>query len=473
MEMLVGETWRSGSDTTTWIDVTDPQDGSLIDRVPRATLADLEAAAAQAARAARTARKLPAHQRVGILEAVADRIEERSSVHAEMIAREGIKTIREARREVWRCTQTLRLSAEEARRPTGSTLRFDQRPGSERRVGYWFREPVGVVAAITPFNDPLNLVAHKVGPAIAAGNSVIVKPHSETPLSSLLLAEAFVSAGLPPGILQVVTGPGSEIGQALAGHPSVSMVTFTGGNRAGMSVALAAAGKRTVLELGSNCPVIVMPDADLDQAAEAAADGAFGCAGQNCLHVQRIIVHRSVADELRLRLVAAASEIRLGDKLDETTEMGPLINEASADRVEAMIEDAVARGGKLLVGGERQGTRIGPTLIDELPSECRLARDEAFGPVAGILEVDSFEAAIEAANATDYGLHAGIFTSDINTAMRAIQELQCGGVMVNDSGDYRIDGMPFGGVKGSGVGREGVASAFEEMTTTKVACFNL
>jgi glyceraldehyde-3-phosphate dehydrogenase (NADP+) len=473
MDMLVGPSWQGASHGSGWIDVTDPGDGSRIDRVPRATLEDLEAAVAHATVAAKSARELAAHRRVDILAAAADAIEERREVHAEMIAREGIKTIREARREVSRCTQTLRLSADQARRPTGSTLRFDQGLGSEHRVGHWFREPVGVVAAITPFNDPLNLVAHKVGPAIAAGNAVIVKPHSETPLSSLLLAGAFLSAGLPPGILQVVTGSGSTIGEALAAHPHVSMVTFTGGNAAGVTVARAAAGKRTVLELGSNCPVIVMPDADLDKAVMAITHGAFACAGQNCLHVQRVIVHRSIGDEVRSRLVAAASALRLGDKLHDSTDMGPLINDASARRVEAMIEDAVTRGGELLVGGRRDATRLEPTLIDHLPQNCRLARDEVFGPVTGIIEIGSFEEAISVANATEYGLHAGIFTHDITIALRAIRELECGAVMVNDSSDYRIEAMPFGGIKASGIGREGVEAAFDEMTTTKVACFNL
>ena len=473
MEMLVGPTWQSGSDHEHPIEVRDPQDGCLIETVPRATLDDLDTAIEHGYRGAKTARAMPTHQRMDVLRGAADLIESRRVVYATMIAREGIKTIREARREVWRCTETLRLSAEVARTSAGETLNFDQRPGSERRVGYWYREPVGVVAAITPFNDPLNLVAHKVGPAIAAGNAVVVKPHSETPLSALLLAQAFIEAGLPPGILQVVTGSGSEIGEALVAHPAVSMVTFTGGNLAGAKVARAASGKRVLLELGSNCPAIVMPDADIDAAVEAIADGAFGCAGQNCLHAQRVIAHRDIRDDLVSRLVDAARRIRLGDKLSETTDMGPLINERSARRIDSMVEEAVARGGDVLTGGRRSGTRMEPTIVDNLPSDSRLAKEEVFGPVVGTIEVRSLEEAIAVANETPYGLHAGVFTRDLATAMQAVRELRCGAVMVNDTGDYRIDAMPFGGVKGSGIGREGVASAFQEMTTTKVVCFNL
>jgi glyceraldehyde-3-phosphate dehydrogenase (NADP+) len=283
----------------------------------------------------------------------------------------------------------------------------------------------------------------------------------------------FVEAGLPPGILQVITGPGAEIGEALAAHPSVAMVTFTGGNKAGMRVARAASGKRTVLELGSNCPAIVMADADLDAAAEAIVDGAFGCGGQNCLHVQRIILHETIAEAMRERLVARTAKLRLGEKLNESTEMGPLINRRSGERLDQLIDNALEQGGELLIGGERDGTHMKPTLIGSLAADARLSQEEAFGPVAGIIDVSSFDEAIEVANGTEYGLHAGIFTRDLTLAMDATQQLRCGAVLVNDTGDYRIDAMPFGGVKGSGIGREGVASAFEEMTTTKVACFNL
>jgi glyceraldehyde-3-phosphate dehydrogenase (NADP+) len=472
MDMLVGATWQSATDSGA-IEVRDPQDDSLIDTVPRGTLADLHVALEEASRGAERARSMPTHARTDVLRRTAEIIAGRSDAHAEMIAREGIKTIKEARREVWRCTETLRLSAEEARKPTGEALHFDQRPGSERRMGYWFREPIGVVAAITPFNDPLNLVAHKVGPAIAAGNAVVVKPHSSTPLSALLLAQAFLEAGVPEGVLQVITGSGADIGEPLAGDPRVSMVTFTGGPNAGAKVAKAASGKRVVLELGSNSPVVVLQDADIEAAAEAIVDGGYGCCGQNCLHVQRVMAHSSISADLKAAMLAVIARIRLGDKRSETTDMGPLINEAAASRVQAMVDDALERGGTLLAGGTRRGTSMQPTLIGDLPADCRLARDEVFGPVVGVIDVDSLDEAIAVANEVAFGLHAAIFTRDINSAMRGVRELRAGAVMINDTGDYRTDAMPFGGVKGSGLGREGVPSAFQEMTTVKVVCFNL
>ena len=455
------------------IEVTDPEDGSLIATVPKATRGDVQSAISRAKTASEAARQLPIHARMAILHRAAEIVAERTEDFARTIAREGIKTIREARREAARCVDTLGLSAEEARRLGGETISFDQRPGSENRTGYWFREPLGVVAAITPFNDPLNLVAHKVGPAIAAGNAVIVKPHSATPLSALRLADAFHQAGLPEGILQVITGRGAEIGAALAGDPDVAMVTFTGGTKVGMQLARVAAGKRLVLELGANSPVIVLRDADLALAAEAITAGAFSAAGQNCLHVQRVIVEGAIAAELERRLVESANAIRMGSKQLDTTDMGPLINRETALRVKSVIDEAVGLGGKLCTGGGTSGSFVQPTIIGDLPLDSELAKEEVFGPVYGIIKVRSLDEAIAIANSVDYGLHAAVFTRDIGSAMRAVRELRAGSVLVNDSTDYRLDAMPFGGVKGSGLGREGVASAIQEMTAIKVVCFNM
>lgn len=467
--MLVGADWRTGEAT---IEVRDPQDNSLVGEVPRATMADLEDAVEQAVEGGALSRTLPTHQRIEVLKRTAEHILGRHEEFAMTIAREGIKTIREARREVARCIETLHLSAEEARRMNGETIAFDQRPGSELRFGGWIREPIGVIAAITPFNDPLNLVAHKVGPAIASGNAIIVKPHSATPLSAILLAQAFVASGLPPRILQVLTGRGAEIGLALVSHPAVDMVTFTGGPTVGQQIARAASGKKLVLELGANSPVIVLADADLDLAAREIASGTFSAAGQNCLHVQRILVHRAIADELEQRLVAAASQVRLGDKKDESTDMGPLINEESASRVQAIIEEAVDMGGELLTGGGRRGVQFEPTFVRNMPLRSQLATKELFGPAAGTVRVASLSEAIGIANSVPLGLHASIFTETLNNAIAAVRGLRGGAVMVNVSPDYRLDSMPFGGVKESGVGREGVAFAIREMTTTKVFCFN-
>jgi glyceraldehyde-3-phosphate dehydrogenase (NADP+) len=471
MKMLLNGEWL---DRPRQMDVRDPQDGTLIDTVPMASAEDMLAAIDAAVAGAQRARCLPTHQRMTILSQGADFIAAHHEDYARTIAREGVKTIREARKEVTRCVDTLRISAEEARRLAGETIPFDQRPGSEHRLGYFVREPVGIVGAITPFNDPLNLVAHKVGPALAAGNAIIVKPDSKTPLSALKLAEALMAGGLlPRGVLQVITGRGSEIGDVLVRDGRVRMISFTGGLEVGQDIAGKAGLKKIGMELGSNAPVIVMPDADLDLAVEANVSGAFWAAGQNCLHVQRLLVHDAIYERFVSCFVARTEAYRLGDKLDEQTDMGCLIDEAAARRVEQMVQEALAAGATLLTGGQRQGTRFAPTVLENVPAACSLARDEVYGPVTILYRFHTLDEAIAVANDVDYGLQAGIFTRDLQTAFRAAAELHVGGVMINESTDYRIDAMPFGGVKGSGLGREGVKFAVQEMTEPKVVCFNL
>ncbi|MDX1615319.1 MAG: aldehyde dehydrogenase family protein, partial [Candidatus Promineifilaceae bacterium] len=325
----------------------------------------------------------------------------------------------------------------------------------------------------TPFNDPLNLVAHKVGPGLAAGNAIIVKPDSKTPLSALWLGRAIHDAGLPPGVLQVITGPGRQIGDVLVDDPRVRMISFTGGLSTGKAIMDKVGLKKVGMELGSNCPVIVMADADLEAAVEANVSGAFWAAGQNCLHVQRLIVHDAIYDEFKERFVAAAGAYRVGDKLDETTDMGPLINERAAIGVEQMVDEALQAGATLLTGGTREGTFYDPTVVEEVPDTCSLASEEIYGPVTILYRFTALDEAIQRANNVNYGLQAGIFTQDLQTAFAAANRLECGGVMINDSTDYRIDAMPFGGVKGSGLGREGIRFALQEMTEPKVVCFNL
>ena len=471
MKMLLNGEWL---DRPRQMDVRDPQDGSLIDTVPMASAEDMLAAIGAAVAGAQRARCLPTHQRMAILNQGADFIAAQHEEYARTIAREGIKTIREARKEVTRCIDTLRISAEEARRLAGETIPFDQRPGSEHRVGYFVREPVGIVGAITPFNDPLNLVAHKVGPALAAGNAIIVKPDSKTPLSALNLAEALLSSGLlPRGVLQVITGKGSEIGDILVRDQRVRMISFTGGLEVGQEIAGKAGLKKIGMELGSNAPVIVMPDADLELAVGANVSGAFWAAGQNCLHVQRLLVHDAIYEAFVDRFVAQTRAYRVGDKLDEHTDMGCLINEAAARRVDDMVQEALAAGATLLTGGQRRGTFYDPTVLENVPHSCSLAYDEVYGPVTIVYRFATLDEAIAVANGVNYGLQAGIFTANLQTALRAAAELHVGGVMINESTDYRIDAMPFGGVKGSGLGREGVKFALHEMTEPKVVCFSL
>lgn len=470
MEMLLQGHWV---DRDARIEVRNPEDGTLIDTVPKATPEDMRAAIAAAVTGAAVARTLPTHRRIAILRRASELILEDHEAFARTIALEGIKTIREARKEVSRAAETMGISSEEARRLHGETISFDQMPGSEGRSGYYRLEPVGVIGAITPYNDPLNLVAHKVGPALAAGNAVIVKPDSRTPLSALKLAAAIQEAGLPEGVLQVVTGEGRDVGEVLVSDPRVRLISFTGGRATGERIIKRAGLKKFSMELGSNAPVIVMDDADLGKALAANVSGAFWAAGQNCLHVQRLLLHDAIYDTFAARFVEAAAAYRVGPKLDETTQMGPLISEAHAQHVEQLVQGAVQAGATLLTGGTRKGTFFEPTVLAGVPDACEIASEEVYGPVTLMYRFSTLDEAIARANAVDYGLQAGIFTRDIATGHRAIAELRYGGVMVNDSSDYRIDAMPFGGFKGSGMGREGVAFAVHEMTEPKLVCFNL
>lgn len=470
MRMSLGGEWVERETTR---EVLDPGSGEVIDTVPEATADDMVSAVSIAVAAFEASDPFPAHRRIAVLRDAAAGVADRHEEYARTIAREGIKTIREARKEVTRCVETLRVSSEEARRISGETVPFDQSPGAENRFGYYTRVPVGVVGAITPFNDPLNLVAHKIGPAIAAGNAVIVKPHEETPLSALLLAEAFESAGLPSGILQVVTGAGPVVGDALVTDPRVRTLSFSGGRETGEKILARAGMKRIGMELGSIAPVIVMSDANLEEAVASNVSGAYWAAGQNCLHVQRLLVQEDVYEVFIERFVAAAEGYKVGDKLDEDTDMGPLINEGEAGRVEAWVGEALDAGARLLTGGRREGSYYSPTLLDRVPDECAVAAREVFGPVTVAWPFRHLDEALARANGVDFGLQGAIFTTDLGTAFRAVERLRCGGIMVNDSTDYRIDAMPFGGMKGSGLGREGVRFALEEMTEIKLACFNL
>src|SRR5699024_6632724 len=340
-KMFIGGKWLDRKEN---MEVRDPQDNSLITTVPKASAEDVLNTVKLAEEGAAIAAKIPVHERISILNKAADYIEKYADLFANTIASEGSKTIREANGEVNRCVETIRLSAEEARRINGETIPFDQMPGSENRVGYYYHVPIGIVAAITPFNDPLNLVAHKIGPAIASGNAIIVKPATLTPLSALLLAEAFDHAGLPEKVLSVITGKGSEIGDVLVTHPSVRMVSFTGGLDTGESIAKKAGLKKIAMELGSNSPSIVLEDADIDEAVDSTVAGAFGAVGQNCLGVQRIFVQENIYKRFKQQFVAKASQYKMGDKKDESTDMGPLISEKAAKRVEKWVDEAVKEG---------------------------------------------------------------------------------------------------------------------------------
>ena len=455
------------------IEVYDPGNGELLGTVPSASREDVEQVLATACKASDIARDMPTHLRISVLRQVAEQLLKRHQEFAQVIAKEGIKTIRQARKEVSRCIETLRISAEEARRLGGEIIAFDQMPGSENRFGYFKRLPVGVVLAITPYNDPLNLVAHKIGPAIAAGNAVILKPHSSTPLSAKKLVELFEATELPTGVLQLITGSGAIIGDQLVSDPRVRMVSYTGGSLVGHKILAQAGLKKISMELGSNCPTIVMGDADMELALEATVSGAFWAAGQNCLHVQRIFIQKDHFEDFSNRFVERTKRLKVGDKMDETTDMGPLISDAATLKVSEFVQDAVAWGARILTGGEGEGRYYQPTVLDKVSADCRISTEEVFGPVVALYAFREIQEAIDLANNVDYGLQAGVFTRDLATAHRIADALNCGGVMINDSSDYRIDAMPFGGTRGSGLGREGVVHAIHAMTDLKTYCFNL
>ncbi len=470
MQMLIDGKWVGAAQD---IPVHDPYTNEVVDVVPRGTASDVDRAVAAAQEGYQANRSLSTGERARILRRTAELLEEREEEFAVLIAREGSKTIREARKEVYRCTQTLRVSGEEATRALGETISFDQQKGSENRQGYFFRCPIGVIAAITPFNDPLNLVAHKVGPAIAGGNGVVLKPATVTPLSALKLAELFLEAGLPPKVLNVVTGPGGEVGAVMVSDPRVRMVSFTGGVEAGMEVTRRAGLKKIGMELGSNSPVVVLADCDLDAAVESCVSGAFWAAGQNCIGVQRIYVQEELFDSFRDAFVGRTLRYKVGPKLEEDCDMGPLITESEARRVESWVEEALRAGATLECGHRREGAVYWPTVLTRGAEGMKVDCDEIFGPVVSLYPVKELEEGIRRSNAVDFGLQAAVFTSSLASAFRAVEGLEAGAVIVNDSTDYRMDAMPFGGIKNSGLGREGVRFALQEMTEPKTVCFNL
>ncbi|MBN2174498.1 MAG: aldehyde dehydrogenase family protein [Bacteroidales bacterium] len=470
MKMLIGGEWVDGEKT---IPVRDPFDNSVIDTVPSATAEDIENAIVSAQHGFQVMRKLSVHERSQIMYRTAEYIKARHDEFSEILTRESSKTIREASKEVRRCVNTLIHSAEEAKRIFGQTIPFDSFPGGENKVGYYFRFPIGVILAITPFNDPINLVAHKLGPALAAGNSVILKPATVTPLSALKLAEALLAGGLPPEALQVITGSGEMIGKILVPDERIRMISFTGGLEAGKKIAGMAGIKKVGMELGSNSPVIVWEDADLEPAVESCVSGAFWAAGQNCIGVQRIYIHEKIYEPFKQKFVELTKKYKVGNKMDETTDMGPLITEGEAIRVEKMVNEAVGLGAVCLAGGKRNGSVYDPTVLEKVPENASIHKDEVFGPVVNLYPVKDFDEAIAKANSLPYGLHAAIFTKNVNLAMKAAYNLECGGVIINDSTDYRLDSMPFGGIKNSGLGREGIIFALQEMTEPRVVCFNL
>ncbi|TCU31468.1 aldehyde dehydrogenase family protein [Rhizobium azibense] len=453
------------------ISVYSPYDGSLLGSVDATDAGEIGELVARARRGAELSRNLPRHRRASILESAAQIVERRRDIFAGIIVRESGKTIVQARKEVLRCGNTLKLSAEEAKRNAGEIVPFDAYAGSEQRQGWFTREPLGIITAITPYNDPLNLVAHKLGPAIAGGNAVLLKPSNLTPFSTVNLVEALLEAGLPREIITVVHGD-RELVTALVSARDVRMVSFTGGFATGEAISRKAGLKKLAMELGGNAPVIVMNDCDLDKAVEGCVSGAFWAAGQNCIGAQRILVQADLYARFRDAFVAATKKLKAGDPSLEDTDVGPMISLQVAERTKAAVDDAIAAGAKLLCGHRCEGTLYHPTVLEGTPTTCSLWHREVFAPVVILAPFATLDEAIELANDPEYSLHAGIFTNNLSVALEAANRIEAGGVMINDSSDYRFDAMPFGGFKYGSMGREGVRFAYEEMTQPKLVCIN-
>ncbi|MBI4412872.1 MAG: aldehyde dehydrogenase family protein [candidate division NC10 bacterium] len=470
MKMYLAGQWV---DKPKKIDVTNPFDGSVVDTVPQADKGDVGRALESATRGAKVMARLPGYERYKILKKAADLLEARVEEFGRTITLEEGKIIGEGRTEASRGVQTLTLSAEEAKRIHGETIPFDGAPGATRQFGFTLRVPCGVVVAISPFNFPLNLVCHKVGPALAAGNSVVIKPATDTPLSALKLTEILLEAGLPPEAVQCLTGHGGEIGDLLCADRRVRKITFTGSRDVGERICHVAGIKKVTMELGSNSPIIVMPDADLEKVAVATAATGYANAGQVCISTQRVITNRRIYSDFLDALKPKVAALTTGDPLDEKVKVGPMIREKDAIRVESWVKEAVGSGARLVVGGERRGTVVQPAVVADVKPEMRISCDELFGPAVAVTPFDSIDEAIALANDSIYGLSAGIFTENLEWAIKFAREVQSGNLMINWGPQWRADLMPYGGLKDSGFGKEGPRYAVEEMTELKLVCFHL
>lgn len=465
MRMFIGGQWQDRSHK---IDVTNPYNGAVIDTVPRGIAADVDAALATLVDGARLMRNMPAYDRSAILRKAAGIMLAREAELGRLISSEEGKILAEGVFEASRARETIDVSADEARRISSEVVPLDAAPGGKGKFGFTLRVPCGIVAAITPFNFPLNLVAHKVGPAIAAGNAVIIKPASDTPLSALKLVEILLEAGLPPQAIACVTGGGSEIGNALCTDRRVRKISFTGSFEIGEAICRMAGVKRVTMELGSNSPVIVMDDADLEKASTLVTVSGFSNAGQVCISAQRVLAVGKVYGDFLDALKPRVAALNTGDQLAEGTKMGPMIRERDAQRVENWVNEAVEAGAKLVTGGRRQGTIYEPTVLADVGPTMRISCDELFGPAVAVTRVNDIDEAIRLANSTNYGLSASIFTRDIDRALRFAREVDSGNLHINWGTQWRADLMPYGGLKDSGLGKEGPHYAIREMTEEKM-----
>ncbi|PYM94093.1 MAG: aldehyde dehydrogenase [Candidatus Rokuibacteriota bacterium] len=470
MKMYVAGQWI---DKDQKIEVRNSYDNSVIDTVPRADRGDIERALQSAERGARAMAKLTSHERWKILHRAAELLAARVEELGTLISREEGKIVAEGRAEALRAVDTIMESAEEAKRVHGETVALDAASHGKGKFGVTIRVPCGVVVAISPFNFPLNLVCHKVGPAIAGGNAVIVKPATDTPLSAIRLTEILLEAGLPPEGINILTGSGGDIGDALVADRRVRKITFTGSRDVGEHICKTAGIKRVTMELGSNAPVIVMPDADLDKVAAAVASTGYANAGQVCISTQRVLTASRVYDDFLDALRPKVSALKVGNQLDASVQIGPMIREKEAARVDEWVREAVASGARVVTGGTRQGAMYAPTIVADVKPDMRISCDELFGPAVAVSPFTDIDEAIALANDTNYGLAAGIFTENLEWAWKFAREVQAGNLHVNWGPQWRADRMPYGGLKESGFGKEGPAYAIEEMTELKMVIFHL
>ncbi|MBE0432437.1 aldehyde dehydrogenase family protein [candidate division WOR-3 bacterium] len=453
------------------VEVINPFNDEVVTTIGLGGIEDVKEAIAVAQRGFGLLKRMPAGERAGILERTAQDILCRKEEYSRAIALESGKTITEAQGEVARAANTMRLSALAVMKLSGETVRFDL-SGPSKKVGFYTRVPLGIVLAITPFNFPLNLSCHKIGPAIAAGNSVIHKPATKTPVSGVMLAESLVRSGLPVEGISVLVGPGSTIGMALIRNPLVKKISFTGSLEVGELITANCGMKRVTLELGSNSAVIVCKDAPIDLVARKIRKGGYTLAGQVCISIQRVYVEEEIADDFLSMLAAEVKEIKYGDQLLPETEMGPMIDHAALKKAESFCADAVQRGGKMITGGTRSGNIFVPTVIADVPEDSLVIQEEAFAPIVAVNRFRTVEQAIRMVNGTKYGLQASVFTRDITGALECAREIDAGGVLINEIPTFRVDNMPYGGTKGSGMGREGPDFAIKEMTEEKLIIFD-
>ena len=450
------------------MEVISPFNSEVVGKVNLASKEDAENAIESAHRVFhKTMKKMPAYRRADILRKTADLLEDRTEEFARILGLEAGKPIRDGRGEVGRAVQVLRFAADEAKKIEGELVPMDAAIGGENRIGMVRRHPIGVISAITPFNFPLNLALHKLAPAFAAGNTVVLKPASKTPLSAYMLVNLFEEAGLPEGALNLVIGNGSEVGDILVTDSRISKVTFTGSPSVGIDLRKKAGLKKVTLELGSNSPNIIFNDGDVNAAALGLVRGAFAFSGQVCISAQRIYVQKDVYQDFLNQYVSLVEKLVIGNPMEENTDIGPMISEKEAIRAHDWITEAVKAGARLATGGNREGTLLEPTVLVDVTPNMKVVCEETFAPIVSVIPFDTEEEVIAMANDSVFGLQAGVFTSDINRAMRVADGLETGGVWINETSTYRQDNYPYGGVKLSGVGKEGVKYAIEDMTEIK------